>query len=182
MKRKCELLGFTKSTLYYKPQTVNNDDIDIMQEISEIYAKNQSYGYRKMEIELRKNGRIINHKKVRRLYEATGLKTQYPKKITTINNPEHRVYPYLLKGMTIDRPNQVWQVDITYIKIRTGFVYLICLIDVFSRRIMGWILSTSLETQPCLDALINALKIALNQKLLIVIRVVNLQVQYGLIL
>ena len=87
-----------------------------------------------------------------------GLKAVYPGKKTTIRNLEHKVFPYLLRGLKIERPDQVWQVDITYIKMRNGFVYLVCLIDVFSRKIMGWALSTFLDTASCLEALNNALK------------------------
>ena len=100
----------------------------------------------------------VTNKVARRLMREMGLKALYPKKNTSIRNQEQKVEPYLLKGLKIERPNQVWQVDITYVKIRGGFVFLICIMDVFSRKIMGWTLSTSLETVPCLEALRNALK------------------------
>jgi len=129
-----------------------------MNEIRDIYQKYPFYGYRRMLIALRQLGVLINHKRLQRLLSLAGIKAVYPGKKTTIRNPEHKVFPYLLKGLKIERPNQVWQVDITYIRTRHGFVYLICLIDVFSRKIMGWALSTFLDTQSCLEALNNALQ------------------------
>lgn len=158
IKKKCKLLGVVRSAIYYQPKIVENDDAMIMNEIREIYQEYPFYGYRRIRIELMKVGVFINHKRVQRLLLAAGIKALYPVKKTTIRNPEHKTYPYLLRGLKIERPNQVWQVDITYIKIRHGFVYLICLIDVFSRKIMGWELSTFLDTQPCLDALMSAIK------------------------
>jgi putative transposase len=111
-----------------------------------------------MTIELRSKGFVVNHKKVQRLMQVSGRKAIYPQKKTTIRNPQHKVFKYLLRGLKIERPNQVWEVDITYIKVKNGFVYLTCLIDVFSRKIMGWSLSTFLDTASCLEALNNALQ------------------------
>lgn len=129
-----------------------------MNEIREIYQKWPFYGYRRILVELRKAGFLINHKRLQRLLVGTGIKAIYPRRKTTIKNPEHKVFPYLLRGLKIERPNQAWQVDITYIKMRYGFVYLVCLIDVFSRKIMGWELSTFLDTASCLEALHKAMK------------------------
>jgi len=158
MKRKCELLNIARSTIYYQHQPAINNDQTIVNEILEIYQETPYYGYRKITIGLRKRGFIVNHKRVQNLMSLSGIKAVYPGKKTTIRNMDHKVFPYLLRGLKIERPNQVWQVDITYIKTRTGFVYLVCLIDVFSRKIMGWALSTFLETASCLEALNNALK------------------------
>ena len=153
------MLGFVRSAIYYKPKPAANDDAIIMNEMREIYLEHPCYGYRKMQVELRKLGFVVNRKKVYRLMRLAGLKAIYPEKKTTVRNLDHTVYPYLLKGLAIDRPDQVWQVDITYIKMRRGFVYLICLIDVYSRRIMGWSLSIFLDTQSCLEALSEALRL-----------------------
>lgn len=128
-----------------------------MNETREIYQQWPFYGYRRILVELRKKGIFINHKRLQRLLASAGIKALYPGKKTTVKNPEHKVFPYLLRELTIDRPNQVCQVDITYIKMRHGFVYLICLIDVFSRKIVGWELSTFLDTAACLNALQKAL-------------------------
>ena len=158
IKRKCELLNIVRSTMYYKPKSSVKDDVEIMNEIRDIYQETPFYGYRRITIGLRERGFVINRKKVQVLMSLADIQAVYPVKRTTIRNHDHKVYPYLLRGMLIDRPNQVWQVDITYIKMRHGFVYLVCLIDVFSRKIMGWALSTFLDTASCLDALNNALK------------------------
>ena len=128
-----------------------------MNEVRCIYQKKPYYGYRKIIVELRKKGFHVNHKKVQRLLQEAGIKAIYPGKKTSIKNAAHKIFPYLLRGMNIERPNQAWQVDITYIKIRGGWLYLVCLIDVFSRKIMGWNLSPSLDTQSCLIALEKAL-------------------------
>lgn len=158
VKKKCELLNVARSVMYYQQKPSTNDDPTIMNEIREIYQETPFYGYRRIAVGLRKNGFVVNHKRVQNLMTLAGIKAIYPGKKTTIRNPEHKVFPYLLRGLKIERPNQVWQVDITYIRIRYGFVYLVCLIDVFSRKIMGWVLSTFLDTASCLEALNNALK------------------------
>jgi putative transposase len=145
--------------MYYKPKDSENNDVIIMSEMREIYQESSSsYGYRRMTVALRERGFVVNHKKVFALQKSAGIQAIYPPKKTTIRNQAHKVFPYLLRGLVIDRPNQVYQVDITYIKIRGGFVYLVALIDIFSRKIMGWALSTSLDTQACLIAFNNALQ------------------------
>jgi putative transposase len=158
LKKKCELLDVSRGSMYYKPKISKSNDAVIMNEIREIYQESAFYGYRRMTVALRERGFVVNHKKVSALQKKAGIQAIYPTKKTTIRNHAHKVFPYLLNGLIINRPNQVWQVDITYIKIRGGFVYLVCLIDVFSRKIMGWSLSTSLDTQSCLTAFNNALQ------------------------
>jgi len=144
--------------MYYKPKPQDNDDVLIMNELRTIYQRHPYYGYRKMMVGLREIGIVANHKKVQHLLKAAGIQAIYQTKRTTVRNIQHKVFPYLLRNMKIERPNQAWQVDITYIKIRGGFVYLIGLIDIFSRKIMGWNLSTFLDTASCLEALFLALK------------------------
>jgi len=124
-----------------------------MNEIRDIYTEKPFYGYRKIRADLARKGLAINRKKVQRLMRAMELKSVCPKKNTTVRNKADAVYPYLLKNLDIAYPNQVWQVDITYIKIRAGFIYLVCLIDVCSRKIMGWHISTFLESGLCIRAL-----------------------------
>ena len=160
IKKKCELLNVVRSSVYYQQKNSTNDDAIIMNELRELYQESPFYGYRRITVGLRQKGFIVNHKRVQRLMFSMGLKAIYPGKKTSIKNQEHKVFPYLLKGLIIDRPNQVWQVDITYIRIRRGFVYLICLIDVFSRKVMGSTLSTFLDTVSCVEALNNALEYA----------------------
>lgn len=156
LRKQCELLGINRSKMYYSKKC--RDNREVVREITEINKNIPFYGYRRMTVELTRCGYKINHKKTQRLMQQTGLKALYPKKKTTIPNSAHKKYPYLLRDLVIDRPNRVWSVDITYIKIRHGYVYLVALIDVFSRKIMGWSLSPFLDTQASLDALKNALK------------------------
>lgn len=161
MKRKCELLALNRSGVFYqtKPVRENIHDIEIMNQIQDIYVEQPFFGYRKIKVMLGRTGHKLNHKKVQRLMGCVGLKAIYPKKKTTIRNKSHAVYPYLLKKELINCPNQAWKVDITYIKVLGKFVYLVALIDVFSRRIMGWNLSIFLDTSSCLLALQCALEI-----------------------
>jgi putative transposase len=158
-KRMCELLGVPRSSMYYKPKPSENNDLIISNEVMDIYTESPTYGYRKILVALRERGFAINHKRLQRLLAQAGIKAIYPTKRTTIRNVNNKVYPYLLRDLCIDRPNQAWQTDITYIKVKGCFVYLICLIDVFSRKIMGWNLSTFMDTSACLIALSEALKI-----------------------
>lgn len=157
-KKKCELLNVSRGSMYYKPKAVENNDTILVNEIQDIFHEKPFYGYRRIAVELRKQGYIVNHKKVQRLLRQVGIQAIYPTKNTSKRNFAQAVHPYLLKGLTIERPNQVWQVDITYIKIREGFVYLVCFIDIFSRKIMSWNVSTFLNTSMCLNALHDALK------------------------
>ena len=129
----------------------------LMNEIHDIYSEWSFYGYRKIHAVLRNRGHKANRKKVQRLMQFIGLKAVWPGKKTSVRDYKQAIHPYLLKDFVIDRPNQVWQVDITYIKIKAGFVYLVCLIDVYSRRIMGWSLSVFLDTTSCEQALAMAL-------------------------
>jgi len=159
VRKQSELLSINRSRLYYKKGPVDTLDVEIMNEMIEINRHYPFYGYRRMRVELFNRGYEINHKKVRRLMRKTALTALFPKKKTSIANSAHDTYPYLLRDLLIDRPNQVWCIDITYIKIRHGYVYLVCLIDAFSRKIVGWRLSPYLDTQPSLEALESALKL-----------------------
>ncbi len=146
-----------RSRLYYKKAPPPAEDVDLMNEMRDIYNQYPFFGYRKLHAMLLRNGHVHNLKKTERLARLTGLRAIYPKQKTTLRSKDHAIYPYLLKDMDIVRVNQAWQVDITYIRIRGGFVYLVCLIDVFSRKVMGFALSTFLDTESCLIAFENAL-------------------------
>ncbi len=159
IRKQCELLTVNRSRVYYSKKEVCMEDVVMMNEIRDIYEKCPFYGYRRMHAVLIQKGYTINRKKVQRLMQLAGIKAIYPKKKTTKRNQEHRVYPYLLKDLKINRPNQAWQVDITYIKVKRGFVYLVALLDIFSRKIVGWNMSIFLDTVSCLDALDKALQI-----------------------
>jgi putative transposase len=158
LKTRCELLGVARRSMYYKPKVKDKSDTLLTNHLRMIYLEKPFFGYRKMTIALKKLGFDVNHKRVQRLLQSAGIRAIYPSKRTTIRNSQHKIFPYLLKDLVIDRPNQVWQVDITYIKIKNGFVYLVCLIDVFSRKIMGYSLSTFLDTASCLHAFNEAIK------------------------
>jgi putative transposase len=158
--KQCELMDINRSRIYYKPEPINEQDIVIMNEIRDIYEESPFFGYRRIHATLQARGYTHNRKKTQRLMRMTGLQALYPRKRTTISNQAHKKYPYLLKDMDITHANQAWQTDITYIKLRNGFGYLICLIDIFSRRIMGWAFSPFLDAQLCLEALSNTLSFA----------------------
>ena len=150
--QQCILLKLNRSSLYYKSNDDGNEDVTVVNEIRDIYEQHPFYGYRRIHNILGRRGFKCNIKKVRRLMRLIGLRAIYPHKKTSIRNQSHKVYPYLLRGLKIERPNQVWKTDITYIKIGNGFIYLVCIIDVFSRRIMGFAVSLSLDTKSCIEA------------------------------
>ena len=153
----CDLLLVARSVIYYKCKS-HTDDTVIANLISEIYRQFPVYGYRRIHTILRRDGHRINRKCVLRLMRLLNLKAIYPCPRTTQRNREHSVFPYLLKDFNITKPHQVWQVDITYLRTDAGFIYLTALIDVFSRYIVGWFLSNSLDIYSCLQAMENALR------------------------
>ena len=125
VRRRCALLAVNRSNVYYKNKAVAEEDVDIMNKMRNIFQECPFYGYRRLHASLQNNGYFINHKRVQRLMQIAGLKALYPKKNLSIKNQAHKIYPYLLHDLKVERPNQAWQTDITYIKIRHGFVYLI---------------------------------------------------------
>jgi putative transposase len=157
LRRQCVLLNVWRSNIYYKP-AASQDDTLLGNEIRDVWLEMPEYGYRKITAALQRGGYHVNHKKVLRIMRAMGLQALYPKPRTTIRNVNHKIYPYLLRGLPVDRPNQVWATDITYIKLPGGFVYLVAIIDVHSRFIVAWRLSNTLDTQFCMDTLEQALR------------------------
>jgi putative transposase len=159
--RRCELLKVNRSTIYYQSDKPDEDDIWLMNLIRDIWLQYPFYGYRKITCELRVvYNQIVNHKRVLRLMNVMEIEALRPKPKTSIKMAGHVIYPYLLHNMEITRPNQIWMVDLTYIKFKSGFVYLIALIDVYSRYVVGWSLTETMHTAGCLAALKQALKIA----------------------
>jgi len=158
VRRQCKLLNLTRSSLYYARQPENERNLELMRRIDEIYTETPFYGIRKITEELRNRGYSVNHKRVRRLMRRMGLEAIYPKPNLSRANKEHRVYPYLLKDLTIDRPKQVWATDITYIPMERGFLYLVAILDWYSRYVLSWRVSTMLDTGFCLEALREALE------------------------
>ena len=156
VRRQCSLLRVNRSTLYYEAVDVA-EDTRLANEIHELWLEMPFYGYRRITAELRRRGYKINSKRVLRLMREMNVQALYPRPKTTIRAAKDQVYPYLLKELEIDRPNQVWATDITYIKMPVGFAYLVALIDVHSRYIISWRLSNTMDTHFCLEMLEEAL-------------------------
>jgi putative transposase len=158
--RQCELLGLPRSSWYYPSKGESGYNDDLMRLLDEQYTETPFYGVPRMTAFLREKGHAVNPKRVRRLLRTMGLEAIYPKRKTSVPNAESRVYPYLLKGLDIVRPNQVWASDITYIRLAKGFAYLVAILDWFSRYVVSWELSISLDTDFCIVALNRALESA----------------------
>lgn len=159
VQRQCELLGLARSSWYYKPVPEDPEDLRLMRLIDEQYTRTPFYGVRRMVIWLREHGKQVNPKRVRRLMRKMGLEAVYPKPHLSQANAQHKKYPYLLRGLEITRPNQVWGADITYIRLTEGFVYLVAILDWFSRYVVSWGVSVTLDTDFCLEALERALRV-----------------------
>lgn len=151
IRQQCELLGLNRSSLYYQPMGESEDNLGLMRLLDEQYTRTPFYGVLKMEAYLRSLGHDVNTKRVRRLLRKMGLEAIYQKPNTSKPNPEHKVYPYLLRGLVIDRCDQVWSTDITYVRLASGFVYLVAVIDWYSRYVLGWALSTTLDADFCIE-------------------------------
>jgi putative transposase len=159
VKNQCELLGIARSTAYYEPVPVPEADLEAMRAIDEIHVGKPFLGSRRLTDELRKLGIPINRKRLRRLMRLMGIEAIYPKPKTTKpgTGAEHRIYPYLLGDLDIDRANRCWASDITFIPMARGFAYLVAILDVHSRRVLAWRLSNTMDTRFCLEALEEAL-------------------------
>jgi len=153
----CRLLKIARSTLYYQPVPAGADELAVMRRIDELHLDYPFYGSRRMAVVLRNDGWVVNRKRTQRLMRLMGLEAIYQKPNTSRPHPDHQVYPYLLRSLIIDRPNQVWCADITYIPMAKGFVYLVAVMDWFSRRVLAWRLSITMETDFCVDALREAM-------------------------
>lgn len=158
VRRQCELLGIARSGINYTAKSPDDEELGIMRRIDEIHLEKPCFGSRMMAVTLRNEGRPVNRKRAQRLMRAMGIESLAPKPSTSAPHPEHTKYPYLLRGMKVFRANQVWASDITYIPMRHGFVYLVCVMDWFSRRVLAWRLSTTMDTAFCVEALIEALE------------------------
>ena len=157
MRRQCVLLQLARSGVYRQKSAPDPDDLAVMKRIDELYLALPFYGSRKMVAALRAEGRQINRKRVRRLMRLMGLEALVPKPGTSKASPQTKIYPYLLRGLTIDRPNHVWAADITYIPMAKGFLYLVAIIDWASRTVLAWRLSNTMDATFCLEALKEAL-------------------------
>ena len=155
--RQCALLGISRSSLYYLPTEAGAEDMELMALIDQQYLKTPFYGSRRMTAWLSNHGHQVNRKRVRRLMQLIGLEAIYRRPNTSKPNPGHKVYPYLLRGLEINRVNQVWATDITYIPMARGFLYLVAIMDWHSRYVLAWRLSNTLEVDFCVAALEEAL-------------------------
>ena len=156
--RQCELLSLNRSTVYYRAQDVSRKDLNLMRRIDEMHLKRPFYGSRRIRDWLQDEGYEINRKRVQRLMRRMGIRALYPKPRTSQPGKGHKIYPYLLRDRVIDRANQVWATDISYIPMAKGFVYLVAVIDWYSRKVLSWRLSNSMDTDFCVDALEEALR------------------------
>ena len=158
MRRQCDLLGLNRSSLYYEPADEASEDLRLMRMIDEQYTVRPFYGSRRMTVWLTEQGEGVNRKRVRRLMRLMGLEAIYPKPRLSLAGKGHRIYPYLLRGVKIVRPDQVWSTDITYVPMASGFMYLAAVIDWFSRYVIAWRLSNTLDGGFCLEMLDDALR------------------------
>ena len=156
--RQCQLLALNRSTVYYQPKGVSDEDLKLMRQFDEFHLKRPFYGSRRIRDDLQELGYPVNRKKVQRLMRQMGIMALYPKRNTSRPGKEHKHYPYLLKGLTIDRPNQVWATDLTYIPMAKGFVYVVAIMDWYSRKVLSWRVSNSMDADFCVEALEEAIR------------------------
>jgi putative transposase len=157
VRRQCQLLGLAPASYYYQAEPESADNLHYMRLLDQEYTDHPFYGVRKMTVWLQQQGHAVGPKRVRRLLRAMGLMAVYPKPRLSLNPLAYQRFPYLLKGLAIVRPNQVWSTDITYIRLRGGFVFLAAILDWYSRYVLAWELSITLEVDFCVAVLERAL-------------------------
>ena len=163
VKKQCSILDISRSGYYYKPVPLSDFNLELMKKIDEIYTESPEYGSRKIRDILRRDKKYgkVNRKRIQRLMRIMDIEAIYPKR--NLSKPgkgsEHKIYPYLLRNIEITRSNQVWCTDVTYIRLKHGFVYLVAIMDWYSRRILSWELSTSMDKEFCLSALDRAMRL-----------------------
>jgi len=155
--RQCELVGLPRASYYYHPRPETEENLAAMRLIDEQYTRTPFYGARRMAVFLESQGVAADRKRVRRLMIKMGLEAIYPKPRLSLSAPEHRIYPYLLSGVTPRGPNHIWSTDITYVRMRQGFLFLVAILDWYSRYVLSWELSNTMEVSFCVDALRRAL-------------------------
>ncbi len=156
--RRCELLDVARSTAYYRPTPVSDDDLRMMRLIDEIHLELPFYGSRRIRDELETRGHPTNRKRVQRLMRLIGLTALYPRRRTSQPGKGHKIYPYLLRDLCIERANHVWASDICYIPMAKGFMYLVAIMDWHTRRVLSWRVSNTLDSDFCVEALEEALQ------------------------
>ena len=158
LRRQCELLGVNRSGLYYEPVGESAENLLLMRLIDQEYTRHPFLGSRRLVVWLGERGQVVNRKRVARLMDLMGIEAVYPKPKLSQPGEGHRIYPYLLRGTKVERVNQVWSTDITYIRMAQGFLYLVAVMDWFSRFVLSWSLSLTMELDFCLEALDRALR------------------------
>jgi putative transposase len=156
--RRCELLDVARSSAYYRREPVSEEDLELMRLIDEIHLRWPFYGSRRLRDALQEHGHTVNRKRIQRLMRQMGLRALYPRQRTSQPGKGHKIYPYLLRGLSIERANQVWATDICYIPMAKGFMYLMAIMDWHSRRVLSWRVSNTLDTDFCVEALEEALQ------------------------
>jgi putative transposase len=157
LSRQCEVLSISRSSFYHAPMGESSETLALMRRIDELFLKYPFYGPRQMVRQLRREGVRVGRHRVRRLMGLMGLAAIYQAPRTSAPHPAHRIYPYLLKGLAIDRPNQVWCADITYIPVQRGFLYLVAIMDWATRHVLAWRLSNTMDARFCVEVLEEAL-------------------------
>src|SRR5947208_15318525 len=155
--RQCTLLGVARSSFYYRPRPESAEELELLKRLDRIFTDYPVYGSRRLQVALLREGISVGRRRGRRLMKKLGLWAVRPKRNTSKRHPEHKVYPYLLRGKTIDQPSQVWAADVTYIPMQQGFLYLVAIIDWATRRVLSWRLSNTLTARFCVGALSEAL-------------------------
>ena len=149
LRQQCRWLGLHRSAYYYQPVAASAEDLLIMRLLDEQYLQTPFYGYRKMQLVLAQAGCQVNHKRVRRLMQVVGLEAIYARVNTSKPGIGHRIYPYLLRGLTIERSHQVWATDITYVPMKAGYMYLMAVVDLYSRYVLKWSISNTMDAEWC---------------------------------
>lgn len=163
VRRQCELAEVSRATVYRhlrageRSEDERAEDLVLCRLIDEEYTNRPFYGSRRMKVFLRAMGHVVNRKRIQRLMRKMGLAGMAPGPATTVKHPKHKVYPYLLRGVPVTRPNQVWSTDVTYIRLARGFAYLVAVIDWYSRKVLSWRISNSMDASFCVDCLEDAL-------------------------
>ena len=159
MSQQCRIVALSRSSAYYQPVPLSDRDLELMRRIDEIHLKIPFFGSRRIRDQLDRDGYKVNRKKVRRLMELMGICALYPKRRTSQPERGHTIYPYLIRGLSIERPNQVWAADICFIPMAKGFLYLVVIMDWASRKVLAWRLSNTMDADFCVDALQEALRL-----------------------
>ena len=157
LSRQCRILSIGRSSFYYAAKGESPEALALMRRIDELFLKYPFYGSRQMARQLRRDGVSVGRHRVRRLMRLMGLQAIYRAPKTSLSHPEHRVYPYLLKGLVIERPDQVWCADISYIPVQRGFLYLVAIMDWATRHVLAWRLSNTMDARFCIEALSDAM-------------------------